>query len=392
MHHHPGQPGQQAAHLQPADFGYRLAAPDGRHDAGVVIGECLRLAATEDAQQVARRALPLLDRHRRDHRQRAAVRAVEQGCVADDKNLGMPFCLQGGQNHGPPQAALFQRQRVKQTGGLDPCRPDQRACRNDFPTFERDLPPVEAFHRGAKAHLHPLGAQRPLAEARQAFGQRGQQPVLRLQQDHLRLRQVQTRVIARQDVADQFRNRPGAFHPARPAARHREGQQRRAARGVVLVQRQLAHRQQVIADRLSVFHRFEPKRAFGLHLRAEGMGGAARRQDQIIISQRPAICVQHPRLQVRAAHAGDAKLQVILPAQDGAHRLGDLIRRQPGRGHLVEQGLEEVIVVAVQQGDAHRSAGQRLRGAQPAESGSDDHDMRYGVMLGIHRFLRTQYV
>ena len=45
-----------------------------------------------------------------------------------------------------------------------------------------------------------------------------------------------------------------------------------------------------------------------------------------------------------------------LPAQDPADRRGDVGGRQPGGGHLIQQRLEDVVVVAIDDGDVDRRA------------------------------------
>ena len=65
-------------------------------------------------------------------------------------------------------------------------------------------------------------------------------------------------------------------------------------------------------------------------------------------------------------------------AQDGADGLGDLRRRQAGRGHLVEQRLEEMVVAPVDDGDVGIGAGEAVCSAQAAETGADDDDVRAG--------------
>jgi hypothetical protein len=78
-------------------------------------------------------------------------------------------------------------------------------------------------------------------------------------------------------------------------------------------------------------------------------------------------------LRVGQEHAG-----VGLAAQDPADWRCDVARRQPRGGHLVEQHLEQMVVLAVDQGDADRLAAQRLGGGETAEAAADDHDMGRG--------------
>lgn len=49
--------------------------------------------------------------------------------------------------------------------------------------------------------------------------------------------------------------------------------------------------------------------------------------------------------------------------------------RQRGGCHLVQQRLKEVMVVTIDQRDAHRLFLQRLRRGQAAEPAADDDDM-----------------
>src|SRR5262245_3592250 len=69
-------------------------------------------------------------------------------------------------------------------------------------------------------------------------------------------------------------------------------------------------------------------------------------------------------------------LRVLLAPQDAADRRGDVSGRQPGGRDLIEQRLEEVIVVAIDDGDVERCSRQLLGRRQPAESRPDDHDAR----------------
>ena len=61
----------------------------------------------------------------------------------------------------------------------------------------------------------------------------------------------------------------------------------------------------------------------------------------------------------------------MVPEHDAQGR-GDLARREPARGHLVEQRLEEVKVAAIDQRDRYRRAPERLGDIQPAKSAADD--------------------
>ena len=69
----------------------------------------------------------------------------------------------------------------------------------------------------------------------------------------------------------------------------------------------------------------------------------------------------------------------LVLVEDGAERAGDVGGRQLGRGHLVQQRLELVVVVAVEQRDGHAVLAELLGAADAGEAAADDHD-RGGVV------------
>ena len=71
--------------------------------------------------------------------------------------------------------------------------------------------------------------------------------------------------------------------------------------------------------------------------------------------------------------------------QGGRHiSLGDQSRR-----HLVEQGLEQVEVALVDQGDAHGFADQRMAGLQTTKTTAHNHHMGEGLQA-FHRWIELQ--
>jgi hypothetical protein len=55
--------------------------------------------------------------------------------------------------------------------------------------------------------------------------------------------------------------------------------------------------------------------------------------------------------------------------------LGDFGSREPGGGHLIQQGLEEVMVLAVNQCDAHIPATHAAAEFKSAKSSTQHHYM-----------------
>ena len=106
-----------------------------------------------------------------------------------------------------------------------------------------------------------------------------------------------------------------------------------------------------------------------------GTGG----NDQVVVAQRGAVAQLH--LAQACVDVGDVPQQrgeVGLLAQNVADRCCDGRGRQTRRGHLVEQGLEQVVVGLVHQRHIHRLPGQRLGRFQPAKTAADDEDAGQG--------------
>ena len=73
-------------------------------------------------------------------------------------------------------------------------------------------------------------------------------------------------------------------------------------------------------------------------------------------------------------------------AQEVPDRPGDLRRRERGGRDLIEKRLKQMMIAAVDEGDADRRAGEPMNGFEPAESGADDdHVMGAGGGPRRHR-------
>ncbi len=73
-------------------------------------------------------------------------------------------------------------------------------------------------------------------------------------------------------------------------------------------------------------------------------------------------------------------------AQQEARGRRDGRRGKAGGGHLVEQGLEQVVIAAIHHGHAAVAAPETARAGQAAKSCPDDHDAR-----GIHASKSTKF-
>ena len=84
-----------------------------------------------------------------------------------------------------------------------------------------------------------------------------------------------------------------------------------------------------------------------------------------------------------AVHLRHDHRRVGLVAQHPANRHGDVGGIEHGRGHLIQQGLEQMVIRAVDERDPHIGLGQRARGRETGEPATDDDHMGPRVG-GVH--------
>ena len=204
--------------------------------------------------------------------------------------------------------------------------------------------------------------------------QRRQQPRARFHQDDARAACVGNTEVARDDIHRELLDRARQLHPGRTAADDDEGQVGLALGRIRLGLRALEGAQQPRTDERGFLHILHPRREGAPVIVTEIVIDRPRGEDQVVVLHRPAVGGQTAARKVDRAHLGEHDVRIPLGSQDGAHRLGDIRRRQRGRGDLVQQRLKEVIVVAVDDQHVRRSAPQRLGGEQSAEPAPDNDD------------------
>ena len=101
-----------------------------------------------------------------------------------------------------------------------------------------------------------------------------------------------------------------------------------------------------------------------------------------------------PCLEVKSGHLSQFNGDVLLLLQNITRRGRDLPFGEDSRGHLIEQGLEQMVVGATDQCDLNRieCAPERLGGKEAAEARANDHDAMaccacpgHGLLLGAAR-------
>src|SRR5205807_913972 len=136
-------------------------------------------------------------------------------------------------------------------------------------------------------------------------------------------------------------------HRILAAAHHHEGEQRAPPLGVGLEHGPLEAPQHVVADRHRVDHALQAEAVAYDPVQAEVVRFSAQGEDQEVVRHRAVVGRDPAPREVDARDFDHAELEVRLAAQDRAYRLGDLLGLEAGRGDLVEERLEEMVIVPV---------------------------------------------
>ena len=109
-----------------------------------------------------------------------------------------------------------------------------------------------------------------------------------------------------------------------------------------------------------------------------GVGGSCR-DDEEVVADLAFVGLHDFAGDVDALNREHQHGHILLAAHDVAYRPGDVRRCKGRRRDLIEQGLEAMMIVAVEDEDARSGAGKRLRSRNPGEAAADDDDARFGA-------------
>src|SRR5678815_317783 len=103
------------------------------------------------------------------------------------------------------------------------------------------------------------------------------------------------------------------------------------------------------------------------------------RNYQIVVVDATTILKVHPPLShVHRRHAAHQDVGVLVLAKDRTDRISDVAGAQGSCGHLVEHGLEQVVIGAINDGHMHRSTLEGAGGVESAEAAAQDDDVSHG--------------
>ena len=160
--------------------------------------------------------------------------------------------------------------------------------------------------------------------------------------------------IVAQGVVRNLSQRPGQFHPRGAAAHDHERQPLVAPLGIGLALGVLESRQHAPADLGGVLDGFQTGRQRVPFVMAEIRVGGAAGYDQVVVGNGPVLEDHAPPGDIEIHRFGQQHLGVAVTAKHGTQRRGNFTGRKPARGDLVQQGLKQVKVAPVHQGQFHR--------------------------------------
>src|SRR5579872_1303631 len=82
--------------------------------------------------------------------------------------------------------------------------------------------------------------------------------------------------------------------------------------------------------------------------------------------------------EVKVLYLAEQHFNIVVVANDPADRRSNLPRRNSGGRYLIEQGLESMVVAAVNKRDTHRQMRELSGGCKATEPGAHDHNARNG--------------
>ena len=120
--------------------------------------------------------------------------------------------------------------------------------------------------------------------------------------------------------------------------------------------------QNLVSNRDRVGKAREPRSKPCEFVPAEVAVARPRREDQIVVFERDAFAVDRvdedpPPIAVDTGDLAEDHRGVPLASQNAANRRGGLRRAQDRRRHLVQEGLEQVVVLPIDEDDAHTILG-----------------------------------
>ncbi len=182
-------------------------------------------------------------------------------------------------------------------------------------------------------------------------------------------------ILALQRRFGQFAKRARQLDAGRAAADDDEARQRLHLGRIAAAFRPVEGFQDAAADLQRVGQCFERRRVLRPLVMAEPGIDRARRQEEVVVRDRPGVADEHLACDlVDAGDLAEDDRHVRIFAEQRADRRGDIGRRERGGRDLVEQRLKEVMVGAIDQHQVDVILHEMMCGLEAAEAAADDDD------------------
>ena len=199
---------------------------------------------------------------------------------------------------------------------------------------------------------------------------------------------VEVVVALRHDLVDEVGQRAGDLDAGRAGPDDDEGQSSQVEAGGIEVG-VLEDLQDPVPEPLGVDRRVEGERVLGRSRYAKEVGLGAHGQHQMVAAEGLALSARHgPGRRVDGHDLTVLDRDRRRLAEHGPQGPSDIGRGQLRGRDLVQQGLELVVVVAVDQGHGDTGIAQDLSAADPREPPADDHDLLPGARHRRRPYLR----
>ncbi len=287
----------------------------------------------------------------------------------------MPGKRQVALHAHPSPVVQRHAQRAGQRGGFD-ARGPEHILRGDAIVAHPDGAVLDVRHEGAEHHVDADRLQVGQRAVAELGGHASQQTRRTLDENHPRRRGVDVPEVAWNRLGRDLLDGTGQLHAGGPSTDHDEGQLRASGRLVSLDLRRFECEEHAAPDLDGIIDRLEPGGIVGPPIVAEVRVCRPGGQDQVVVGKDGVSHLDLPAFKVHPIHVAEDDLHVLLPAHDAPDRGCDVRRRERGRGHLVEQRLEQVVILAVDQHDAKGRTAETARYFETTESSTHDDDHR----------------
>ncbi len=305
---------------------------------------------------------------------------VHTGQITDHEDLGMPGEGEIGLHAHPTELVSWRVQALHQGRRLHAGRPehgtsgDPRELRSRvFGTFQGDPRRIDILYARSRTHLYTPIQQHGSSLVGETLGEGRQHPIRSIDHYDPRRSRVEVPEVAGQGALRDLAQRTCQLDTRRTRTHDHEGELRVALVGIRLPLGGFEREQDAAAQLEGVFDILEAGCVTPPLVMAEVVVRGARGHDQIVVVQLSLDENDTPAVRFDASGFGQEDRRIPLPPEDAPDGRRNLRRREARRGHLVEQGLEQVVVAAIDDGEAHGRPAQSLGGVEPRESRPHDH-------------------